>query len=403
VYKKEKMVFLQHDENTKKDAQRFAEEFRQGDKFVDWLYQPHTITGLIIGGAVLIYIAFTRDESNIESNIKYGIGAACCVFLLFCSFHMRDGLFIRPHPIFWRFIMGCGIIYLTFLVFVFLQDRESILFLLKKYDPTCGTPLPERSYADDCRVWTPDASHPFKNLRDTIFDEFILAHLLGWWGKAILLRDFYLLWIWSILFECLEISFKHMLPNFAECWWDQVILDILVCNGFGIYLGLKFCDFFQMKPFNWVAKVDKFNWGVLSSPRRLIATVSLIVVLGAIEVDAFFLKFIFNIPPRNPLNSLRLLLWWSIGLPAVREYYQYISDPTCKRLGPMLWVVCGVAGLEFLICVKFGQGLFPRPAPPHIVWGWTLAIGAFISWAVFYYAYYKHRSTTPKPSSIKTD
>lgn len=24
-----------------------------------------------------------------------------------------------------------------------------------------------------------------------------------------------------------------MLPNFNECWWDSIILDIFICNWFG--------------------------------------------------------------------------------------------------------------------------------------------------------------------------
>lgn len=50
----------------------------------------------------------------------------------------------------------------------------------------------------------------------------MIAHLLGWFGKAILLRDFYLCWFLSIMFEVLELSLQHLLPNFAECWWDHV-------------------------------------------------------------------------------------------------------------------------------------------------------------------------------------
>jgi hypothetical protein len=46
--------------------------------------------------------------------------------------------------------------------------------------------------------------------------------LLGWLGKALLFRDVYLCWIMSILFEILEMTFEHMLPNFKECWWDHV-------------------------------------------------------------------------------------------------------------------------------------------------------------------------------------
>lgn len=36
-----------------------------------------------------------------------------------------------------------------------------------------------------------------------------------------------------------EMVFAHLLPNFLECWWDALILDVLVCNGLGN------CDLFN--------------------------------------------------------------------------------------------------------------------------------------------------------------
>ena len=30
-----------------------------------------------------------------------------------------------------------------------------------------------------------------------------------------------------------------MLPNFYECWWDNVVLDVLICNGLGIFTGMQ--------------------------------------------------------------------------------------------------------------------------------------------------------------------
>jgi phosphatidylserine synthase 2 len=54
-------------------------------------------------------------------------------------------------------------------------------FLLSKLDSRLGKPLPERSYAEDCALYTPyDEQSSFRNLRDTIWDEFILAHFFGW-------------------------------------------------------------------------------------------------------------------------------------------------------------------------------------------------------------------------------
>ena len=58
-----------------------------------------------------------------------------------------------------------------------------------------------------------------------VFDEFVIAHTLGWWGKALMLRDLKLLWVLSIGFELLELTFHHMLPNFNECWRETSLLQ----------------------------------------------------------------------------------------------------------------------------------------------------------------------------------
>ena len=41
----------------------------------------------------------------------------------------------------------------------------------------------------------------------------------------------------SILFELMEKTFKHYLPNFNECWWDSWVLDVAICNALGIVTG----------------------------------------------------------------------------------------------------------------------------------------------------------------------
>ncbi len=49
--------------------------------------------------------------------------------------------------------------------------------------------------------------------------------------------DLMFCWTLSIGWELIEIVFTYALPNFAECWWDQWILDVLLSNGLGIYVG----------------------------------------------------------------------------------------------------------------------------------------------------------------------
>lgn len=38
----------------------------------------------------------------------------------------------------------------------------------------------------------------------------------------------------KIFIYVLQLTFRHMLPNFNECWWDSIVLDILICNWFGM-------------------------------------------------------------------------------------------------------------------------------------------------------------------------
>jgi hypothetical protein len=38
-----------------------------------------------------------------------------------------------------------------------------------------------------------------------LFDEFVVAHILGWWGKAVMIRNQLLLWVLSIGFELMEV------------------------------------------------------------------------------------------------------------------------------------------------------------------------------------------------------
>ena len=90
--------------------------------------------------------------------------------------------------------------------------------LLQHLYPKLGQELPERSYGSDCRLWIPGQGVHWQVIYDTVFDEFVIAHTLGWWGKALIIRDYTMLWTLSIGFELMEMTFHHMLPNFNECW-----------------------------------------------------------------------------------------------------------------------------------------------------------------------------------------
>lgn len=84
------------------------------------------------------------------------------------------------------------------------------------------------------------------------------------WGKAMMIRDHALLWVLSIAFEFMEITFQHWLPNFNECWWDSWILDVAVCNCIGIYAGMWTVRLFD-------CRYENYNWMGISRQKTLIA------------------------------------------------------------------------------------------------------------------------------------
>lgn len=65
---------------------------------------------------------------------------------------LRDGPFIRPHPAFWRIVLGLNLLYELALVFLLFQDVNSARAMMKLVDPNLGVPLPEKSYAESCEL-----------------------------------------------------------------------------------------------------------------------------------------------------------------------------------------------------------------------------------------------------------
>ena len=90
--------------------------------------------------------------------------------------------------------LAISLLYEFFILFLLCLTTDNARQFLKFFDPSLGTfcpsssflgvPLHDRDYANDCRIYTPDLDHPFKNVRDIIFDEFFLSHLLGWVAKV---------------------------------------------------------------------------------------------------------------------------------------------------------------------------------------------------------------------------
>ena len=267
-------------------------------------------------------------------------------------------------------------------------------------------------YGEDCRLWIPGHGIHWQVIKDTLFDEFVVAHTLGWWAKALILRNSVMLWSISILFEFMELTFQHMLPNFNECWWDSWVLDVLLCNNIGIITGLWTVRYFGSQTYNWRGiseqptykdkakrslmqflpySWDQFDWRVFSSPARFALCLIPVVIFLLFELHAFFLKFVLWVPPLSPLNTIRLLILLGMGLPATREYYNFIEADSLSisKIGSFAWLGLALAVTETLVAIKFGNGLFPDPWPykTKAIWGSVLSVSSvlFTLWCFKFY------------------
>ncbi len=229
-----------------------------------------------------------------------------------------------------------------------MKTKDVARNIFKDIDPSLGVPLPEKSYGGTCLIYDADMpSNPFHNFWDKM-DGFVINHFVGWYFKAIVIRDWWICMVMSFVFELLEYTLEHQLPNFSECWWDHWVLDFLVCNSIGIYLGLKTCNYLCMKPYNWrgVKNIPtlkgktvriltqfspyswiKYDWKPMKSLKHWVIAWLLIFVFEVGELSTFYLKYILWIPPPNFLCLGRLVFLLLGSSVAVREGFEYLDNP----------------------------------------------------------------------------
>ncbi|TPX35235.1 hypothetical protein SmJEL517_g02309 [Synchytrium microbalum] len=378
----------------------------QVDVTLEFLYRPRSVLLLILGLSALAVYSFYDQESPV-ANTKRGLIAAFLILGLVGILQFRDSPFVRPHPAFWRLVLACSVAYQLVLVVILFQNKHDARAMLKFLDPSLGVEPSERSYAEACDI-------TWENIYNGL-DIFVVAHSIGWFAKALVIRDYWLCWIMSVLFEVLEYSLEHQLPNFAECWWDHWILDVLLTNWGGIYLGMKACEWLQMKQYSWrgVAQIPTvrgklkrtlqqltphsytgFRWEMTKTLKNYLSVVAMLYVGSQAELNAFYLKYLLWVPPENSLNAYRLVLFFFMVLPATREVYQYVHDPRCKRLGMHAWMACANIGTELLICIKFGRGEFPQPFPLPVKVFWAIVVFLLIAYPVYQFGY--------RPMRLKT-
>ncbi|KAJ2798874.1 hypothetical protein H4R20_004656 [Coemansia guatemalensis] len=154
-------------------------------------------------------------------------------------------------------------------------------------------------------------------------------------------------------------------------------------------------------PHSWTV----YQWAPTRRFKSFAGVILFVVLILLAELNVFYLKALLWIPPEHPLVITRLLLLFLFALPSAREYYEYYSNPRCKRMGAHCWLLIATLLTELLIVVKFARGEFTEPTPRFAIVFWSAVaalLGAFSLWQFVIMP--RLQSTPPlAPHSKKTE
>ncbi|KAF8572409.1 hypothetical protein P879_00708 [Paragonimus westermani] len=403
--------FVYQQRSSRQTAHDWEEEKNRAKYFFDdgtmtFFWNTHTGLCLLVFSCFLFYVAVLEHGNfSSEYNMKRGLTAVVLVFVLFGVIHTPDGPFRRPHPAFWRLVLCLSILYELILVFLLFQNVDDARKWLRYLDPDLGKPLEEKNYGGSCIIYDSNSTDPWHNVRAKM-DVFVLVHFFGWWFKTLIVRDYWLCNVLSFAFELMEYTLEHQLPNFSECWWDHWIMDFLGCNMAGIWLGMKTLNYLSIKPYHWrgmwkisgyKGKLHRvllqftphrwtdFDWRPTGSLKRWLGTLGLCVIILLTELNTFYLKYVLWVPPPHLLCFLRLVFSILWGGPAIYEYFQFMDDPKCKRVGQQAWMLSSIIITELLIIMKFGWDTVSKPLPRSITVLWFLGILGLTLWTFWHF------------------
>lgn len=115
----------------------------------------------------------------------------------------------------------------------------------------------------------------------------------------------------------------------------------------------------KFKPNVWT----KHDWSVFESPKRYFQVLLFCFFGVGVDVMNFFLKYILWIPANHKILMVRLFIWAFGSIATAKEYYEFITNKNCKRVGPWVWLSSFALAIELSIAVKFGMPMFTQPFP----------------------------------------
>lgn len=309
----------------------------------------------------------------------------------------------------YKLLHAAAATYLLHLLFMCILDRETLKGLLIMVDPVLAQPVVGRNYSIDCRLYTPEnPSSKIANIMGTM-DVFISAHFFGWLVKTLVYRNNIIVWTLSIGFEVLELSLKQYLPNFHECWWDHLLLDLFGCNLLGILVGNWLIKKLGMRRYHWFFEpneesekksyfqrltyfftsveryVSNHEWHFLSSPENFLTVMWILASNFIVELSHFFNKAVLNLPANHWLLAIRIFTVGFTAISAMSELYDFtrIKQPE-KQFGTGLVIFHMIIVAEVVIFLNnYPEGFFNKETPASVKLFWGGCFGVILMMFIY--------------------
>ncbi|OMJ87750.1 hypothetical protein SteCoe_10497 [Stentor coeruleus] len=338
---------------------------------------------------------FTSDST--VYNVKAGLLGVVLVFVAQSSLRPYKTPFSRVRDRWCRVGARLGLVYIGILVFLLFQKSEDARMLPKFLEPSYGKELAMRSenYDRNCEL-------NYENV-SKIIDFYVLVHFFNWLLASFIIRDYYILHIWSILDELIELSLKNIRPNFCECWWDSLVLDVILANTLGIYVGMTIVKWIGSMKYDWLGRNGTKSikeWKAWKDHRYFQGAFCLMIFVSANFVTGFTVSNSLWIPPPSNMNIIRLVIWFIIGALGFREAYDDMRTwGTPFRAEKQIyaqyrWTAWMMQCCEILLSWKFRENAGNRleeTIPLHVIFIWTFCIGGCLIYWVYIRFFYKFR------------
>ncbi|SOV18487.1 phosphatidylserine synthase, putative [Plasmodium sp. gorilla clade G2] len=254
------------------------------------------------------------------------------------------------------------LIYYVIIIYLHFFSSSEVQTILRFLNKNIEFHAVEKSYMENCNT--------IENVSDKI-DWFVLAHLWGWFAKGMIIRNFFLLNINSALFELVELRFQHILPNFYECWWDHIFLDVLSCNLIGIAASILFMKYFNITLYDWkipdkiklnkkniiLPTVDKLCRKIFTNSSTLLLLIFLSFIINIIDLNIFFLKAEVKLHHVNLIVLVRTFAIGFISGKACKEFYWFLKDGMTPKRAFYIFLELIILSLELILAIRWKDTL----------------------------------------------